>query len=64
MKKRRTQNLGRKPIKKRGPKPPEGGRVRVTVNIPKHLIGFVDLLDGKSRSDKIVQALQSLSDRS
>lgn len=46
-----VKTLGRK---KSGPKPPAGGRVRVTVNLPRDLLKFVDSLPGRSRSDNVV----------
>ena len=52
----RTQNLGRTRAKP-GPKPPANGRIRITVNLPRDLIQFVDSLPGRSRSDSIVVAL-------
>lgn len=53
MKKRpRKQTLGRKKLK-RGPVPPPGGRVRITVNLPRALLPVVIGLPGRSLSDKI-----------
>jgi hypothetical protein len=49
-----VKTLGRK---KSGPKAPVGGRVRVTVNLPRDLLKFVDSLKGRSRSDNIVICL-------
>ena len=43
--------------RKRGPKTPTGGRIRFTVNLPRTMLKFVDSLSGRSRSDKIVNAL-------
>lgn len=46
--------------RKRGPKVPDGGRVRFTVNLPADLLPFVKSLDGRSQSGKVVFALQRL----
>jgi|GEM_PF-5702046 len=53
----KIQTLGRKP----GPKPLVNGRVRITVNLPRDLLPFVDGLYGRSQSDKIVVALTAAS---
>jgi len=39
--------------KKRGPKPPKGGRVRITVNLPRSLLAYVKQQEGSSLSNKI-----------
>lgn len=45
--------------KKRGPVPPKGGRVRITVNLPRTLLPFVKALVGRSLSKKIVGLIES-----
>ena len=44
----------KKRTRKRGPVPPKGGRMRITVNLPRALVPFVRSLDGSSLSKKIV----------
>jgi hypothetical protein len=41
-----------------GPVPPQGGRVRVTVNLPRKLLPFVETLTGRSLSDKFVYLVE------
>jgi hypothetical protein len=57
----KKQTLGR--TKKRGPVPPPGGRVRITINLPHGLLKTVNALDGRSQSDKIVALIQSLASK-
>ena len=52
----------RKAWKKRGPIPPAGGRVRITVNLPRALLPFVLGRDGVSVSTKIVGLIQAFKE--
>jgi len=53
----------RHPPRKRGPVPPTGGRVRITVNLPCELDGFLREIEGRSMSDKFVTAIRLLKDK-
>ena len=48
--------------KKRGPKPPVGGRVRITVNLPRGLLRFVKSQPGGSLSTKIAGLIERCRD--
>jgi hypothetical protein len=48
--------------KKRGPKPPDGGRIRITVNLPMKLMPPIRQQPGSSLSDRIVGIVQRYLD--
>lgn len=50
--------------KKRGPKPPAGGRVRITVNLPRVLLPFTKAQKGRSLSTKVVGLIERCRDAS
>lgn len=47
--------------KRRGPVPPSGGRVRITINLPLALVPFVRCAFGRSQSEKIVNILNAVA---
>ncbi len=51
----------KKQAKKRGPVPPQNGRVRVTVNLSRALVPFVQAQAGKSLSAKIEGIIDRMS---
>ena len=45
-----------------GPKPVEGGSVRINVQLPRKMIPFVEALQGRSMSAKVVTGLKWLQE--